>query len=112
VWLLGISGIYSTNSSYYKKGTKENKGVQIDLLIDRNDHVINVCEMKFYNADFVLTKAYEKQLRTKMRDFQLATKTRKYISLILATTFGLEQNAYSQGLIEQTIILKDLFEKV
>jgi len=109
---LGISGIYSNNSSYYKKGNALNKGLQIDLLIDRNDHVINVCEMKFYNADFVLTKALEKKLRTKLRDFQLATQTRKHVSLILVTTFGLEQSQYSQDLIDKTITLKDLFVKI
>jgi len=106
---LGISGVYTHSSSYYKKGTAKTKGLQIDLLIDRNDHVINLCEMKFYQADFKLTKAIAKKLRDTRRDFQLATKTRKYLSLILVTTFGLEHNLHSQGLIEEVVTLKDLF---
>jgi len=109
---LGISGIYSQSSSYYRKGKGSEKGLQIDLLIDRNDQVINLCEMKFYQAKVKLTKAMEKKMRERMRDFQLATKTNKHLSLVLITTFGLEENGDGQDLFAGVVTLDDLFVAV
>lgn len=106
---LGINGIYSHSSSYYKKGNDRNQGLQIDLLIDRNDHVINLCEIKFYQANVKVTKAMEKKLRERMRDFQLNTKTHKHLSLVLITTFGLEHTGQGQDLFADVVTLKDLF---
>ncbi len=107
---LGISGIYSLSSSFYKKGTATEKGTQIDLLIDRNDHVINLIEIKFYNETFILTKSYAASLRAKMSIFRHKTKTKKYLNWVLLTTFGLTHNQHSLGLIENVLTLDDLFE--
>jgi len=107
---LKIAGIYSVSSSFYKKGNKKEQGTQIDLLIDRNDQVINLFEIKFYNTEWSLTEAYAKNLRDKLRIFQEATKTKKYLMLSLITTFGLKQNQHSLGFIENVITLADLFE--
>lgn len=107
---LGISGVYSTSSAFYKTGTSTEKGVQIDLVIDRNDHVINLCEAKFYNAPFSLDKSYAMRLREKMATFQETTKTSKQLFWTLITTFGLKQNEHSIGLIQQVLTLDDLFE--
>ncbi|MEM6700538.1 MAG: ATP-binding protein, partial [Bacteroidota bacterium] len=63
---LKISGIYSSASSYYRKGNDTQQGVQIDLLLDRNDQVINLFELKFHQEPFVITKSYAAQLRQKM----------------------------------------------
>ena len=92
-----------------KKGTKTEKGTQIDLLLDRNDHVINLFEIKFYNTKFSISKAYAENLREKMRIFKETTKTRKQIFITLISTFGLKQNEYSLDLIERDLTLKDLF---
>ncbi|MEM1215891.1 MAG: ATP-binding protein, partial [Bacteroidota bacterium] len=67
---LGIAGIYSTASSFYKKGTDQRQGTQIDLVIDRNDQVINLFEIKFYNRAISLTQKDAAQLRQKMWRFQ------------------------------------------
>jgi len=107
---LKIAGIYSISSSFNKKGSKAEKGTQIDLLIDRNDQVINLFEIKFYNTEWSLTEAYAKNLRNKLRVFQETTKTKKYLMLSLITTFGLKQNQHSLGFIEKVITLADLFE--
>ena len=107
---LGISGVYSLTSSFYQKGTEAQKRTQIDLLIDRNDHIINVVEVKFYNKPFRLTKAYAEQLQQKLWTFQETTQTRKQLFLTLITTFGLEQNEHSLGLVHQSLQLEDLFE--
>lgn len=108
---LGISGIYSETSTYRSQPTAERSGTQIDLLIDRNDHVINLLELKFYNTDFVLTKAYAKELRKKMGIFKANTQTRKQLFWTLLTTFGLEANEHSIGLIDQVLTMDILFEE-
>ena len=107
---LGIFGVYSKTASFIKKGTKETAGVQIDLIIDRNDGVINLVEIKFYNKTFTLTKAYAQQLQQKKWVFETASKTQKLTMLTLITTFGIQQNNHSLGLIENTLTLDDLFE--
>ena len=106
---LSIGGVYSEACSFYKKGTKHYKGVQIDLLIDRNDHVINLFEIKFYSSQYVMEKAYANRLREKMAIFRAATHTRKQLFWNMVTTFGLIPNEHSIGLIEQVLTLDDLF---
>lgn len=96
---LEINAVYVTTSSFFKQGTTEEKGTQIDLVIDRNDHIINLCEVKFYNVEFTITKDYTQKLRDKIRIFQETTNTKKQIQLTLITTFGLKQNKYSLGLV-------------
>ncbi len=106
---LGIGAVYTEYSSFIHKGTKDAAGSQIDLLIDRRDHVINICEMKFSETSFILTKAYANELRQKMAVFQSETKTRKSLFLTFITTFGVSQNAHSIGLVQQQVVLDDLF---
>lgn len=107
---LGISGIYSTSSSFYKKGTVGEPGTQIDLLIDRKDGVINLFEIKYHNEPFTVSKAYAENLRNKLSIFRETTRTRKQLFLILIATFGLKENQHSLGLIAQTLNIEDLFE--
>lgn len=109
---LDIFGVYSKTASFIHKGSKDQKGVQIDLLIDRNDNVINIVEVKFYNKEFTLTKAYAHQLQEKKWIFETVSKTKKLTTLTLATTFGIKQNQHSLGLIENVVTLDDLFEAV
>jgi len=106
---LGIAGVYSKSASFIKKGTKDEPGTQIDLLIDRNDKVINIVEVKFYNKEFTVSKEYAKQLQQKKWIFEESTKTKKWTMLTLITTFGLKQNEHSLGLIEKDLTLDDLF---
>ena len=106
---MGISGIYSLSSSYYQKRTAEQAGVQIDLLIDRNDQVINLFEIKFYNDVFTLSQAYSKNLRQKMSVFRATIQTKKQLFWVMLTTHGLAQNKHSLGLIAQSLTMDDLF---
>jgi len=108
---LSIGGVYSMSSSFYKKGTSDTPGAQIDLLIDRNDQIINIFEIKFYNKPFTISKAYAEQLRNKLDVFEESTKTQKQLFLTLITTFGLKHNQHSLGLVQQVLTLEDLFEK-
>lgn len=106
---LNISGIYSLSSSFTYKGTKEEEGTQIDLLIDRKDGVINLFEVKFYNEPFIINKEYANNLMQKKRVFKTVSKTNKQLFFVLITTFGLTPNSHSMHLIAQTLTLDDLF---
>jgi len=106
---LQILGIYSNASGFYKKGNADEGGVQIDLLIDRSDHVINLCEIKFYTDQYTLNKATANELRQKITRFKIATNTKKQVFLTLVTTFGTVQNQYSIGLVDSAVSLEELF---
>lgn len=84
-------------------------GAQIDLLLCRGDHVIDVCEMKYCQSEFALTGEYEKRLRQRNATFVHLTKTRDAIHTILITTYGLKENMYS-GSVYATVIMDDLFK--
>jgi len=106
---LGISGVYSQSSAFLQKGTDKGTGAQIDLLIDRNDQVVNLFEINYYSAELTLTEADAKSLQNKMRVFREATGTKKHLMLTMMTTFGLHHNKHSLGLVEQVLTLEDLF---
>lgn len=106
---LGIAGIYTEHSAFYQKGTPEQPGVQVDLLIDRGDHAINLCELKFYNAPIALTKAMANELRTKIALFRAKTQTNKQIFLTLITPFSLIPNEHSIGLIDNALDMETFF---
>ncbi len=100
---LGISGVQTSVASWY------NESAQIDLLIDRKDQVINLCEMKFSIHPYTITKKYADNLRNKMGVFKAATNTRKTLFLTLITTHGLAQNQYSY-LAQNALSMEILFE--
>lgn len=106
---LGISGIQTKQYSFITKATDEHEGIQIDLLIDRADNVINLCEVKFYNEEFIISKSDAENLRKKKSIFKHVTKTKKQIFVTLLTTFGIHQNKNSIGLIDQVLTVDDLF---
>jgi uncharacterized protein len=106
---LGVAAIYTETAGYIQKGNDQNQGVQIDLLIDRADRVINICEIKFYDAPFTITKEYAAKLRMAIAKFRAATKTRKSLFLTMITTYGLEKNIYSNELAQNEVTLDDLF---
>ena len=108
---LGISNVFTETSSYiYKSKISDLEGTQIDLLIDRNDGVINICEVKFYDKPFVITKEYASKLRKKMGIFQSNTNSNKTIFPTLISTFGIQANEHSIGFIQQEVKLENLYE--
>ena len=104
---LGISGIYVETSSW-KSQTAKN-GAQIDLVLDRRDRVISICEIKFSQDTFTINKAYAANLKNKITTFRQETKTKKSIFLTFITTFGISQNQYAMGLVQSSLTLEDLF---
>lgn len=109
---LGISGVLSEISSWSTPGDEELglPGVQIDMLIDRRDRVITLCEMKFSVNDYIIDKDYNEKIRNKIEVFRKITNTRKAIQIAFVTTYGVKQNKYS-GVIQGQVTLDDLFEK-
>ena len=106
---LSIGGVYAVSSSFLKKGNKTEKGTQIDLLLDRNDQIINIFEIKYANEAFKVSKAYAQTLKNKLGIFKATTQTRKHLFLTFIATFGLTTNEHSLGLVDQVVTLDDLF---
>jgi len=95
------------------KKSKDN-GAQIDLLFDRDDEVITICEIKYSDKLFVIDKAYAKSLNQKIDVFERnfpsrSNPTRKQIHLALISTFGVKKNMYSEDLVHNGVTLDDLF---
>ena len=105
---LGISGISTNASAWRMLGDGERRGVQIDLVIDRADRVINLCEMKFSEAPYVVSKEYEDKLRERMAMFREATKTRKSLVMTMVTTYGVLRGIHS-GVVQNEVLMDDLF---
>ena len=104
---LGIKGVASVQSSWSKKEDDED-GIQIDLLIDRKDNVINMCEIKFYSEDFAVTKDYHKVLVHRQEILSKYIPKKMTIHSTLITTYGLVYNEFSGDFI-QVITLDELF---
>jgi uncharacterized protein len=108
---LGISGIFTSSSIFYKKQTADLGGTQIDLVLDRKDHVINLFEMKFYEEEFIPTKNFADNLREKRLIFKTYTNTKKQISWVMLSAYGIKPNQHSVGLVNHVLTMDDLFEK-
>ncbi len=106
---LGISGMYYTTPSFYHKADINSEGFQIDLLIDRADNVINVCEVKYYNTVYELSKKEMDAIHYKIEKFRKISGTKKQLLYTLITNNGLKSNQYSIGTVANTIEAKDLF---
>jgi hypothetical protein len=109
---LGISGVISREVSWghvSPKSATRTQGAQIDLMFDRNDNVISICEMKCHNAQFVIDKKYAKELSNKIVVFQNQTNTKKSIFLVMVTTSGVKKNEYYYELVANEVTLEDFF---
>jgi hypothetical protein len=103
---LGVSGVLVEVSSWHSAGHQP--GAQIDLVIDRSDKVINLCELKFSSDEYVIDKAYDAILRNKRAAFKAETSTRKGLQTTLITPFGLKKNPYANTITAQ-LTIDDLF---
>jgi uncharacterized protein len=84
-------------------------GAQIDLLIDRRDACINLCEMKFAEAAFVNDKRYADALRAKRDTFRRVTGTNKALILTMVTTHGMRDSTHSRELVDKSLDMAALF---
>jgi uncharacterized protein len=107
--VLGISGIQSNVSYSVLKAEDGTISAQIDMLIERADHVINLCEIKFANDIYVLSKSESEAIRRKVSYLRSQLKRRNSIFPVMLTTFGCEKNTHYLGLIQTQLTLDDLF---
>lgn len=105
---LGIGGVSSSQSSLLIESADTKKLTQIDLLLDRTDNVVNLCEIKFYAKPFVIDQQYETQLRERMQTLIEQLPRRKTLHLTFIATYGLKKNEHS-GLVQNEVTLDDLF---
>ncbi|MCB1108557.1 MAG: ATP-binding protein, partial [Chlamydiia bacterium] len=98
---LGL-GAVSTTESYFA-----DQGIEIDLVIDRADNCINICEIKFSNGEFVIDKAYAEQLEKKKHIFQKQTK--KAVFLVMITPYGVKENHHYIQTVDSQLTLDALF---
>lgn len=103
---LGISGVQTMACSW--RSSSANSNAQIDLLIDRRDYTVNLCEMKFSKEPFEIDKAYENKLTQRLDQFLTETHTKKTLILTMITSYGVKDNAHSE-IVQSRLTLEDLF---
>lgn len=106
---IGIEDVY-TEVSPWRYAVEGEQGTQIDLLFDRKDNCINICEIKFSTTEFTIDKSYALALRQKLSIFRERTKTRKTLFLTMVTTYGVKKNEYYTALVQKDVIMDALFK--
>ncbi|MCM1049000.1 MAG: AAA family ATPase [Clostridiales bacterium] len=104
---LGISGVITRHSAWSKR-SDDMEGTQIDLIISRDDNVVNMCEIKYYGTEFVVDKNYYQVLLNRQSLLSQEIPPKASIHNTLITTFGLAYNEYS-GIFSNVLTLDDLF---
>lgn len=107
---LNIEAIYTEASVWRHVPGKGQAGAQIDLLLDRKDRCMNLCEMKFSVEEFIISKKYAAELAQKKAVFIEKSKTKKTIFLTMVTTYGVLKNEYYKNLIQNEVTMDALFE--
>ena len=105
---LEIGGVKSTSSAWSIKGDDNTEGAQIDLLIVRNDNVVNLCEMKFASTPYSIDKDEEAKLRHRIESLKATLSPKQTIHLTMVTTYGIVYGKHS-GIVQKEITMKDLF---
>jgi len=107
---LGIAGVHTEVSVWRHRPAKDIQGAQIDLLIDRQDMCINVCEIKFTTGKYEITNRYAQELQTKLHTFSDATTTRKTLLLTLISTHGAKNSKSFPGLFQNEVTMDALYK--
>lgn len=108
---LGIQALSTMESGwrYVPKNNSKEKGAQIDLVIDRADRCINLCDMKYCDEPFTIDKSYAENLQKKKNVFREQLKTHKTLFTTMITTFGVKKIAHSLSVVDQQLAMNDLF---
>lgn len=109
---LGIGSVETTESAWrHRSSDRAERGAQIDLVIDRKDMTINLCEMKFADGEVVIDKRYTAELRHKRDVFRRVTATRKTLLTTMITTHGVADNAYAHDVVDSALTMDALFAR-
>lgn len=107
---LGIRAIAAEIGSWrHISRRKKEAGVQIDLLIDRADGIINLCEMKYWDGEFALTKSVAENLERKVEVYKREMRPRKTMLVTMITPDGVRKNEYASRVVASEVTLNDLF---
>ena len=102
---LGILGVLTETSSW------RSGAAQIDMVIQRADKVIDLCEMKYWDSPYCITKKYRQELENKISEFRSSLKLQRTLHLVFVSTYGLKHNEYS-GVVQNEVLMSDLFERI
>lgn len=105
---LEIGGVKSCVSAWNVKGDDQKDGAQIDLLIIRDDHVVNLCEMKFAGGTYAIEKDEEAKLRSRIEMLKKTLSKKQTVHLTLVTTYGVAYGKHS-GIVQKEVTMDDLF---
>ena len=105
---LGISGVQTNVCSWFARGKHERRGAQIDLVMQRADGIIDLCEMKHSASMFTIEHDYAKELQNKLDAYQELSKDQRTLHLVMVTTNGVVHNNY-YNMIQNEITMDDLF---
>ncbi len=107
---LGIAGVSTSVSTWKSKADAKNEipGFQIDMIIERADRIIHLCEMKFSRDLYNITNSYEMKLRERMSLFRIATKNRKTIVNTFITPYGVV-NGKHKSIVHSEVKMDDLY---
>ena len=100
-----------TTWKYVPKKDNQEDGAQIDLLFDRDDDSITICEIKYSDKPFAITKDYAEKLYKKLEVFKKITRTKKQLFLTFIASSGIKSNKYSDELVSGVVTLDDLFKE-
>lgn len=105
---LGISGISAEIFSWRKTGDSETKGAQIDMVIERSDRMIHLCEMKFSRGKYTISKEYEGWIRERIEMFRNENASGKGLICTFVSTYGLSKGKHS-SIVDSEVKMEDLF---
>ena len=103
---LGIAGVHTVVTPWHSKMLDD--GTQVDMVLDRDDRIVNICEIKYSSTQYVITKMYDRKLQEKVQAFLQETGTKKTAVLTMISTYGLKTNEYS-GHIQRSLTMDCLF---
>lgn len=106
---LGITGVYTSVGSFVARGSDVQGGVQIDLVLDRADHIVNIVEIKFHQDVFAINKRYAGELQTKISAIRAIVPAKKSVALVMVTCFGVQPNRYYHDFVQREVKLASLF---
>lgn len=104
---LGISGVVTSEYSLVVESEDGGKS-QIDMIIDRDDRVMNMCEIKFSRDEFAVTAEYARTIQSRIENVYGYKANKRSVVSVLITTYGLKRNNYSDR-FQKVITIKDLF---
>lgn len=91
---LGIAGVVSGVCSWMVEKSEQRPGAQIDLILDRDDNIINLCEMKYTRERFAITADYKDKVLNKRARFLEVADKNKGVHMILVSAQGAVRNSY------------------